>query len=248
MLRHLVAVLLSGFAMAAHAGPVPPCDAVPTPSYGETGGPPQWAIWSADQLHAERWRPAACLGWSGDSRLVAVLASRFRSNDNVFERLGNVDAWPGIRYWSVSRQRWQPLASSVSHLDASGRKSVLPTAFTLAVGQDYLFAERDENSGETTYRMRVVEHSSQRLVLSTENVTSIKVAIITAFEPGSLQTVAFVQKTRIDEWETYQITRVGADASSLVLRYPGSFLNRLEAVRRYLAGLPTDQLAPIAPH
>ena len=234
--------------MAANAGPVPPCDAAPTPSFGDVGGPPQWAIWSADQLRAERWRPAACLGWSGDSKLVAVLASRFRSNDDVFARLGNVDAWPGIRYWSVSRQRWQSLASSVSHLDASGRKSVLPAASNLAVGQDYLFAERDENSGETTYRTRVVERSSQRLVLGTENVTPIKVAIITAFEPGSLQTVAFVQRTRGDEWETYQITRVGVDASSLVLRYPGSFLNRLEAVRRYLAGLPSDQQPPIAPH
>ena len=178
---------------------------------------------------------------------MAALASRFRSTDNVFERLANIGAWPGIRYWSVSKQHWQPLASSVSPLDAAGRTSVFPSTTSLAVGQEYFFAERDENTGETTYRLRVAARGEQSLVLSTENVTRIKVAIITAFGPGSLQTVAFVRRTVPGQWETYQITRVGADASSLVLDHRGSFVNRLEAVRRYLAGLPTDRQPPLAP-
>jgi hypothetical protein len=198
-------------------------------------------------LRAERWQPAACLGWWGETRLVAALASRFRSTDNVFARLGNIGAWPGIRYWSVSKQRWQPLALSVSPLDAAGRASVFPSPASLAAGQEYFFAERDENTGDTTYRLRVAARGEQSLVLSTENATRIKLAIITAFGPGALQTVAFVRRTAPDQWETYQITRVGADSSSLVLGHQGSFVNRLEAVRRYLAGLPTDQQPPLAP-
>jgi hypothetical protein len=196
-------------------------------------------------LRAEGWKPAACLAWPGDARLVVGLASRFRSGGNAFERLANIDAWPAIRYWSVNRQRWQPLASSVSPVDALGTTSALPSIANLVVGQDYLFVERDENTGQTTYRLRVAERSDRRLVLRTDNVTPIRAAIITAFAPGSLQTVAFVHRTGADQWETYQITRVGAGASSLVLGYPGSFVNRLEALRRYLASLPTDQEPPL---
>jgi hypothetical protein len=70
---------------------------------------------------------------------------------------------------------------------------------------------------------------------------------MTAFEPGALQTVTFVERLGADQWNTYQVTRVGAGASAFVLGYKGSFLNRLEAVRRYLAGPPADQLPPLAP-
>ncbi len=239
MLRLLVVALVVSFPMATNAGPVPPCEGVPTPPFGEVGGPPQWRLWSADELRAERWQPAGCLVWSGDTRLVAAISSRFRSNDDVFQRLINIGAWPAIKYWSVSKQNWQPLALTVS--------PGIFVASSLASGQDYQFTQRDENSGETTYRLRVLRHDQDRLIVATENVTPIRIAIITAFEPGSLQTVTFVLKTGADQWSTYQITRVGVGASSFVLGYKGSFLNRLEAVRRYLAGHPADQQPPLAP-
>jgi hypothetical protein len=96
------------------------------------------------------------------------------------------------------------------------------------------------------YSMRVLQHDAAHLTVATENVTPIKIAIITAFPPGELQTVSFVERAEADQWNTYQITRAGADANSLVLGYSGSFLNRLEAVRRYLADLPPNQ-PPLAP-
>jgi hypothetical protein len=48
-------------------------------------------------------------------------------------------------------------------------------------------------------------------------------------------------------WSFYAISRAGADSSSFVAGYQSSYLNRLEAMRRYLAGLPTDRDPPIAP-
>ncbi|WP_428666834.1 hypothetical protein [Reyranella sp.] len=36
-------------------------------------------------------------------------------------------------------------------------------------------------------------------------------------------------------------------SSSLVAGYGSSYLNRLEAMRRYLAGVPTDRNPPVAP-
>jgi len=221
--------------------------APPTPPFGELNGPPQWRIWSADELRAERWQPAPCLGWSGGARLVAAVASRFRSRDDVFQRLTNIEAWPVIRYWSVSRQNWQPLALSVSALDGARGASGAVAAASLAAGEKHQFMEHDENGGDIVYSLRVLQHDPAHLTVATENVTPIKIAIITAFPPGTLQTVTFVERVGADQWSSYQITRVGADASSFVLSYKGSFLNRLEAVRRYLAGQAADQQPPLAP-
>lgn len=234
-MRHLlVAAIVVAFSVHAHAGPSPPCDGSPTPPFGEVNGPPQWRIWSADELRAEGWQPAECLAWSGGTKFVAAISSSFRSPDDVFKRLVNITAWPAIRYWSVSRQSWQPLALSVSAMDGAG--------------EAYQFRERDENGGDIAYSLRVLRHDTTHLIVATENVSPIRIAIVTAFEPGSLQTVTFVEKVGADQWNTYQITRAGAGASSLVVGYRGSFLNRLEAVRRYLAGQPTDQQPPLAPH
>jgi uncharacterized protein DUF6675 len=248
MLRLLVAALCIGLPVTAVAGPVPPCGGLPPPSFGELDGPPQWRIWSADELQAERWRPADCLGWPGSTKLVAAVSSRFRSSSDVFQRLVDIGAWPGIRYWSVSKQSWQPLALTVSALGVSGQPpGGLLVASGLATGEAYQFTERDENSGDTTYRLRVLRHDRDHLVVATDNVSPIRIAIIKAFDPAALQTVTFVEQTAAGTWSTYQITRVGAGASSLVLRYQGSFLNRLEAVRRYLAGQPEAGQPPLAP-
>jgi hypothetical protein len=164
----------------------------------------------------------------------------------VFQRLLDIAAWPRISYWSVSKQGWQPLAVSVSALTTAGAQR-LPVGSILAAGQIYQFTERDENGGDSVYRLRILRHDQEHLVVTTENVTPIKIAIITAFEPGSLQTATFVQRIATDQWSTYQVTRVGAGASSLVLGHKGSFINRLEAVRRYLTGVDQDQQPPLVP-
>jgi len=246
MLSRLVPALLVALPAFALAGPMPPCGTDPTPPFGVLNGPPRAGIWTADELHKEGWRPAACLNWSGESKLVTAVASRFSAGHDVASRLGTVSAWPDIRYWSLSKQRWLPLVLAASAVDAAGhRLGDVPLA-GLAAGRDSLFVESDENTGEATYRMRVLERGNGRIVVATENVTPIKISVLTAFEPGALQTVTFVTRETGSDWSTYQITRVGSGGSSLVLGHKGSFLNRLEAVRRHLAGRATDQDPPLA--
>ena len=226
---------------------MPPCGTEPTSPFGVLNGLPQAGIWTADELHKDNWRPAACLNWSGESKLVTAVASRFTADHDVPSRLGAVSAWPNIRYWSISKQRWLPLVLAASAVDTAGhRLGDIPLA-GLPAGRDSLFVERDENTGEATYRMRVLERSNGRIVVSTENVTPITISVLTAFEPGALQTVTFVTRESGTHWSTYQISRVGSGGSSLVLRHKGSFLNRLEAVRRHLAGRATDQDPPLSP-
>ena len=175
------------------------------------------------------------------------MASRFRTQGNVFERLGAISSWSAVRYWSISKQSWRPLVLTASVIGGAGLHTASIPLSSLVAGADNLFVERDENSGETTYRLRVLQRSAERIVVSSENTTPIRIAIVTAFEAGSLQTVTFVQSEGGDVWTTYQIMRAGPGSSSMALGHKGSFLNRLEAVRRYLAGQPTDQLPPLAP-
>ena len=93
--------------------------------------------------------------------------------------------------------------------------------------------------------MRVLAHTDTRLVLVTENVTPIK-AMVTLFEPGALQVASFLERTGPDRWQLYEITRAGA-ASSSFAGNASAYLNRLEAMRRYLADVPTDRDPPLAP-
>jgi hypothetical protein len=95
--------------------------------------------------------------------------------------------------------------------------------------------------------MRVLERTADRVVLTAENVTPIRVAVVTVFEPGALQVASVLQRDGEGTWGFYEITRAGAGSSSLVTSYGSSYLNRLEAMRRYLAGVPTDRDPPVAP-
>ena len=76
-------------------------------------------------------------------------------------------------------------------------------------------------------------------------VTPIRIAIVTAFEPGALQLGVFIERTGPGLWTLYEITRVGSASSNLVTSSPSSYLNRLDAFRRYLAGVATDSEPPL---
>ena len=83
-------------------------------------------------------------------------------------------------------------------------------------------------------------------MLSTENVTPIRVGILTAFDPGSMQSVIFLDKRGPGLWGYYQAIRATEGASAFVLGSDASYVNRLAALYRYEAGIPTDQEPPAA--
>ena len=103
-----------GVAVAETALPVAPCtDRSPAPAYAPEQARPAAGIWQGAALREAGWRPPACLGWTGDSRLVVTLASTFRSDlsiDQLVARLARISAYPGVKYWSISHQEWRPIA------------------------------------------------------------------------------------------------------------------------------------------
>jgi len=245
-------VVIAVPSIAHAAGPQPPCEGGAVPGFGAPDGPPIAAAWSRADLQRAGWRPPACLGWQGDSRLVVALAARFRSPlslDALAERLAAVSRHPSIHMWSITRQEWRPLALDAWALDgpASKVRRPDPPGEALQPGRDLYYVEDTDVGGRTVYRLHVVEHTADRLVLATENVTPIRAAIITLFEPGALQAATILSRDGPDSWSLYEISRAGADSSSFVAGYQSSYLNRLEAMRRHLIGLPTDHEPPIAP-
>jgi hypothetical protein len=256
MLRILSLVLLCGSAMAAVAQPAvapqPPCgERRVYPPYGEIDGKPLVATWRDADLQKLGGRPAPCLGWQGSSRIVAALAARFRSPrslDHLGARLVAVSHYPDIKYWAITRQDWQPLAVgvwSVGGPDGKFRQPDPPIG-ALQPGRDFYYAEDAELAGRTVYRLHALEHTADRLVLETENVSPIRVAIVTLFEPGALQVATFLERLAPETWGLYEITRASADSSAMVAGYTSSYLNRLEAIRRVLAGEATDGSPPLA--
>jgi len=233
----LIALALPSIAYAA--GPQPPCNGSAVPGFGALDGPPAVAAWSHADLRRAGWQPPSCLGWQGDSRLVVALAAR----------LVAVSRHPAIRVWAVTRQEWHPLALDAWALDGPADKFRRPdpTGEALVTGRDFYYAENTDVGGRTIYRLHVVERTADRIVLTTENVTAIRAAIITLFEPGALQAATVLSRDGPDSWNFYEISRAGAESSSFVSGYQSAYLNRLEAVRRHLAGLPTDRDPPIAP-
>jgi hypothetical protein len=244
----LVCLLL--VAGTAQAGPMPPCGGQAYPAYAAEQAPPQLGVWSASDLQKEGWQPPACLGWTGDSRLVVALASTFRSPltlDQLLQRLTAISAYPSVKYWSATRSTWRPLASEAGMLaQPQGTAAVAdPVAADLAAGRDFYYFENGEIGGRTIHRLRIVEHTADRAVVASENVGPIRIAIVTAFEPGALQLATYLERAGPGLWRLYQIARVGTASSSLVGNYTSSYANRLEALRRYLAGQPTDGTPPL---
>jgi uncharacterized protein DUF6675 len=246
----LIALALPSVADAA--GPQPPCDGSAVPGFGALDGPPAVAAWSHTDLRRAGWQPPACLGWQGDSRLVVALAARFHSPltlDELADRLVAVSQHPSIRIWAVTRQEWRPLALDAWALDGPADKMRRPdpSGGALLPGRDFFYAENTDVGGRSVYRLHVAEHTADRIVLTTENVTAIRAAIVTLFEPGALQVATVLSRDGPGSWNLYEISRAGADSSSFVASYQSSYLNRLEAMRRHLAGVPTDRDPPIAP-
>lgn len=251
MLRFLfliVILLAPDLADGASAKLTPPCDGPPIPAYAPVGQPPATGVWSESELRRSAWQAADCLNWTtGRTRLAAALAGQFQfagSLDELAARLGRISALKSVRYWSVTHKAWQDLVSDAGVLDGpQGKARPDLGAGELAPGSAFYYFEVS-HGGRTVYRMTVQERTPARLVVSTENVTPIHVAFLTAFDPGGMQSVIFLDKRGPGLWSYYQTLRATEGASAIALSSDGSYINRLAALYRHTAGIPTDQEPP----
>ena len=251
MLLLLPFLFLCPSVVMAQAEPTPPCGGSVFPAYAELGEPPVVKVWSGGALGAS-WNPPACTGWTSHGfRVLTAIAATFRNDGLGFlERLGAISALTGIRYWSVSDKAWEPLVTMATALTGAdpGAPRADFTAAEIAGGKDLFYAQSDNrSSGKVVYRIRVLENGPDRLRFEVENISLIKLWMVTLFGPGDLQSFHALDRRSPTSWTYYGLSRTGLAASALAGGHERSYENRAVAFYRFLAGIPTDLEPPVAP-
>jgi hypothetical protein len=260
----LALIPLSPLQPSAADGPQPPCSgAPPRPPYAEIDARPNVRAWSGDDIGRDSsWRPPPCVGWSTrDFTTLVALAARFHYDggaDGLLRRFGAISELTGVRYWSVNKGRWRGLLEEAHAMTGDAReiedgkaRADFSTTELRASREVYFYQNDYGPAGGAIYRMRLLEATPTRLVLAIENVTAVKMLFMTAFAPGALQSVYFLNLLAPDEgiWGYYSLTRgtISHVGGLLAERQTASYVNRAAAVYRHIAGIPTDQEPPVAP-
>jgi hypothetical protein len=228
-----------------------PCGVAPWPAYAEPGQPPVVQAWRG---HAARtWLPPECTGWAASSAdiLVAVAGSFKHDGDigDLLARIGAISAKNQVRYWSTTEKAWKPLvteAFALSGPDPEQRRADFGAA-QFVKGQSLYYAQSDNRStGKTVYRDRVLAVEGERLAAVSENLTPVRMMLITLFDVGDMQTAYFLQRRGPGAWNFYSLTRTRMASSLLPTGGDASYINRAVAFYRLVAGIPTDQEPPAA--
>lgn len=248
--RYVIITALAVAATPAVAQPIPPCHTGNTavvPAYGELGRPPVVQTWRDIDIED---RDACLGGMRGRMALVVALAVRFdgaKSLEDVATRIGAISATEGLPYWSVTDRQWRPLISESFAIDdpISRRRRPDFTAQEILSGRRLYFAQNDTRStGLNVYSLSATSVAPDRLVVEIVNLTPIRFALVTLFDPQALRSVHFSDRLETDVWGYYGISAVRAGA---VDGQEKSFVNRAGAFYRFLAGVSPEREPPLAP-
>lgn len=224
-----------------------PCTGTVWTDFPIPGAPP--AITIRHGSEAETWVPPSCTGWLPPSKLVISLKGSFRSRgsmDDVLTRLGTISALANVRYWSVTDKRWDMLAHGAAALhgpDPNSRRADF-SGQELTQGAELYYWVDDSRSGNVTYRLQVRERSPDRAIIISENVTPVRRFILTLFKPGALQSALFVYRLGPGVFGLYILNRTGEGTSLFAAGHEGSYVNRANALFRYMAGIRTNLEPP----
>jgi hypothetical protein len=249
--RLCILVLGTGPAWAGTA-PVPPCAGAPEPAYAAPSALPATRVWYGPNLDGV-WLPPDCTGWEpADFGLLTAAAARFAHDGGARGLLGRMAAiskLTTVRYWSVTRQRWHDLISEAYALQgAEGEQRPDFTVAELLSGRDLYFFQRENTpAGGLVYRMRLLDHGSDHLALAIENARAVRFLGMELFAPGTYQFLHFLEREAPGTWRYYGLMRTGPASHFLLRRYEASYVNRIVAIYRHLAGIPTDREPPAAP-
>jgi hypothetical protein len=188
-----------------------------------------------------------CIRWAAQHfTLLTALAGKFHFEgdaDTLLARFGDISAWRGIQYWSVSDSRFLTLitdSAAVAASDGAHRRADFSIG-EMKSGVDLYFVQKDNrSSGEVTYRMRVEESASNRFVIAIENVSTIWFLILPVFGPGDVKATYVVERLEPTDWGYYSLSGVKEGSSALTAGNEASYINRANAVYHHVTGLPND--------
>ncbi len=206
-------------------------------------------VWTRAEF-GQDWQPPACMGWKtpGFSTLVAATV-RLRAEtgaDGILRRIGAVSRLAGLQYWSTTRHAWSTLISEASAVDGpdSPRSRADFQVGELVAGRTLYYRQSDNLSGGAIYKLSILEATPDRIAFAVENLTPLRFLFVTAFHPGEMQSVYFLDREPEGIWRCYGILRTGKNSSSL--SNEASTVNRAVAFFRHLAGIPDTEEPPAA--
>ena len=247
----LLAILFCQTLGFAQSRPQPPCGMEPVPAYPVLDDTVVVKSWSKSDAGSD-WRPPTCTGWDtpGFTTLVTTVA-RFRYTseaEGLLRHIGAISELAGMRYWSTTHKRWQTLivdAHALTGLQPYQRSADF-TPDEMKAGRVVYFEQVDNLSGKGIYRMHIAEASADRIVFDVENVSPLRYLLLTAFHPGEMQSIYFLDRESENVWRFYSIVRIGKNANQTLTGNESSAINRAVAFYRYMAGIPAEQEPPAA--
>lgn len=230
----------------------PPCEGTPPPAYGVAGGPPATAVWSEGALNKGAWAAAPCLRWVGGRvRMASALAATLSTPtvDPLLTRFAALSRYKSIRFWSIMYENWEEFVADAGFIDGPQSQNTLPDLkpSDFVAGRELYYFEMSR-AGRTVHRMTVRQRTDDRVEIATENVMPIRFAKATLFDTGALQTVTFLDRRGPDQWGYFQTIGVGMESSFFAVQSTSPYINRLIALYRYMANIPTDRDPPAARH
>jgi Family of unknown function (DUF6675) len=233
----------------AQFGPQPPCGTESILPYPSLEDAPVVKSWSRSAL-GQDWEPPPCSGWTqvGFSTLVTIAAQfhYIHGTEGLLQHIGAISELTGLRYWSTTHRQWRTFIVNAFALSDSrlGQRRADFTADELRLGKVFYFEQIDNLSGQTVYRMKIVDASANRIVFEVENASTMHYHLIPVFHPGELQSMYFLDRESDTVWRFYSIMRTGKSASGLIARNESSSINRAVAFYRHLVGIPDTQEPP----
>jgi hypothetical protein len=217
-------------------GPTPPCGADPIPTYVAPGLIPEAQTWAGLDWHA----PGCLEAWPTRFKFVIALAGHVRAADQaaVLAKLGAISRMRGIQYYSVTQSAWLELikdSSALAGADPASRRGDF-TVEEMTRGASLFYLEEDNRSSHpVVYAMHVATPDADHVVVETQNVSPVKSFLVTLFPPGSLRAAYILTRLDGTDWGLYVISASTEDASSLVALARASYVNRAQALFRYVA-------------
>ena len=248
----LFGTLLPPTAVAATV-PVPPCAGLTAiPAVPPLDARPTIAVWHGGTLDRMAVAPA-CLGWPNfDFSILLAMSGRFRypgGAEAMLAKFGRFSSMTGLKYWSISDERWQVLIERSEAIADPKTRQVRPdfAPAELQPGRDLYFRQRENRSSDDiVYRLHVLSNGPDGFSVSVTNASSIDFLFIRLFAPGDLNSVYFFQRLDGDEWGYWAVGGTHLGLTGIFGPHIGSFENRAMAIYRHFAGIPDDQEPPAA--
>ena len=227
------------------------CDTGIRPVYPPIGPPPLIETWTKDRLKgSSKGLDCTDLNLQRFTLLLALTGS-FRSKesgDALLVRFGSISTLQGIRYWSVTDNRWETMITDATALEGPdiNRQRTDFTLPEMKGGKDLYFSESDNRaSDKVVCRMRIPETSGNRLEVNTSNITGINLFHLPVFDPGDLQSLFFVERINPDTWGYYSLSGIREKGIVSIEDHQKSYINRANAMYRHFTGAMPDRDPPI---